>query len=88
MRKVRLRRVPALVGRKEAARILGVSNPNLHLVKGLPPPLGIQRGVEGHEVAHGPLWVRSEIEELAALLTKEKENGRATDEAKARRNRR
>ena len=65
MRKVRRRKCPALVGRKEVARILGVKSENLFRdVAGLPEPLQ-DRGIRGFEVTTGPLWPLAEITELA-----------------------
>jgi hypothetical protein len=55
--------VPALVGRKEAAMILGVQPQNVGRIRGLPTPLG--DGVEGFEVSSGPLWLRGDIVALA-----------------------
>lgn len=55
----------ALVGHKEACRILGVSSGNLDRVANLPPSLQ-DRGIEGFEVSVTRLWPRDEIEALAA----------------------
>jgi hypothetical protein len=63
--KVRRRRSPALVGRKEAAAILGVKSNNLQRdFPELPEPLQ-DRGIEGFEVGATPLWPRAEVQELA-----------------------
>ncbi len=62
--KVKRQKVPALVGLREAAEILGVHKSHVRRIKELPEPLGNRR-IEGFDVSAGPLWVRSEIEELA-----------------------
>jgi hypothetical protein len=54
----------ALIGRKEAAGILGVAPPNLDRIT-MPPSMQ-ERGIDGFEVSSGPLWPREEIEKLAA----------------------
>lgn len=59
---------PALVGRKEAAAILGVRPENMssegHWTLGLPPSLQ-ERGIRGMAVSQTPLWPRAEIVALA-----------------------
>lgn len=62
---VRRRRAPAIIGRKEAARILGIKPENIGRIVELPEPLQ-ERGIEGFEVSTGPLWPLAEIRELAA----------------------
>jgi hypothetical protein len=59
----RVPKVPALVGRTECARILGVRSENLGKVRGLPAPLQ-DRGIDGFDVGATPLWTRFEIERL------------------------
>jgi hypothetical protein len=63
---VRERTAPALIGRKEAARLLGIKPENLYRIEGVPRPLQ-DRGIKGFEVTTGPLWPRVEIEELVKL---------------------
>jgi len=53
----------ALIGRKEAAAILGVAPPNLDRLE-MPLPMQ-KRGIDGFDVSSGPLWPRDEIEKLA-----------------------
>lgn len=65
MAAIRKRRSPALVGKAEAAEILGVHPNNMGKVRGVPAPLQ-DRGIAGFAVRATPLWVRVEIEELAA----------------------
>lgn len=60
-----------LVGRSEAAKILGVNRNNMHRMKDVPPSLQ-ERGIEGMEVGATPLWYRSEIEEVARMRAKHK----------------
>jgi hypothetical protein len=55
---------PAIVGRKEAARILGLKSENIYRIAEMPPPLQ-ERRIKGFEVTTGPLWPRAEIEQLA-----------------------
>lgn len=63
--KIKERKVPALLGRKEAARELGVKPENLKRdIAELPRPLQ-ERGIKGFEVTTGPLWPLAEIIELA-----------------------
>jgi hypothetical protein len=62
--KIRRRSCPPLVGRKEAARILGLKSENIYRIAEMPPPLQ-ERKIKGFEVTTGPLWPRAEIEELA-----------------------
>jgi hypothetical protein len=68
MRGMKIQQVPCppLVGRVEAAKILGVhkQNATVSRIPELPPPLQ-QRGIRGFEVSAGPLWPRAEIVELA-----------------------
>lgn len=62
--KIRERKVPALLGRKETARELGVKPENLKRdIADLPRPLQ-ERGIKGFEVSTGPLWPLAEIVEL------------------------
>jgi hypothetical protein len=64
--KIKRRSCPALVGRKEAARILGVKPENLFRdVPEIPEPLQ-DRKIKGFEVTTGPLWPLDEILELAS----------------------
>jgi hypothetical protein len=63
------RTVPPLVGRVDAAEILGVHPNNIVKVKGLPAPLpGTGPAAEpdpgGMAVTATPLWRRAEIEAL------------------------
>lgn len=75
--------VPALVGRKEAGRILGVEPENMKRMKDVPPPLQ-QRGIKGFEVGATPLWLRSEI---VAVATARKQALREAVRARAKRDR-
>lgn len=60
--------VPPLVGRAEAAEILGVRSENLGKVRGLPAPLQ-DEGIEGFDVRATLLWRRAEIETLRDART-------------------
>lgn len=67
----RLANVPPLVGKVDAAKILGVHGNNLGKIRGLPDPLPgtgptADPSPDGMAVAATPLWRRSEIEKLAA----------------------
>lgn len=68
--------VPALVGRKEAAEMLGVYPENIFRdVPGLPKPLH-ERRIRGFKVASaGAMWPRAEIE---ALVKSEQRRRKAT----------
>lgn len=55
--------IPPLVGRKQAADILGVSPNHTHKIKEFPPSLQ-ERGFPIDMAA--PAWTREEIEALAA----------------------
>lgn len=85
MAKIHKRVVPALVGRKEAARMLGLKPENIGRVASLPTPLQ-DRGIEGFEVSTGPLWPRVEIEAL--VEARKREQIQRVKDAKALRERR
>lgn len=64
-------RYPPLVGKADAAEILGVHPNNIGKVKGLPSPLpgtgqNAAPSADGMAVRATPLWRRWEIERLAA----------------------
>jgi hypothetical protein len=61
--KIKRVRVPPLVGRREAARILGVLPENMPRMAVIPEPLQ-DRGIEGFDVSQTPLWPRAEIEQV------------------------
>lgn len=63
--KIKRRKVPAIVGLAEAARLLGMKKENVRRLAELPEPAN-DRGIEGFEVSATPIWPRIEIEELAA----------------------
>ena len=50
-------KLPELVGRKEAAKILGVAQQNLGRVKELPEP--------AQRLSTGPVWVKANVERVA-----------------------
>jgi hypothetical protein len=65
-------RIPPLVGKKAAARILGCHPNNLKRdVPEMPPPL--QERIDGMEVDATPLYTRAEIERLAARRLRDRE---------------
>ena len=62
---------PALVGRAEAAKILGVTTQNFGTrgrTRGLIPPSLQERGIA--QVSSGPVWLRDEIMALAERLNR------------------
>ena len=63
--KIRRRKCPPLVGRSEAAAILGVAQNNLRRMADVPEPLN-ERAIPGFEVSATTLWPRAELEEVAA----------------------
>ncbi len=64
------KQVPALVGKLDAAQIIGVSPHNFARLPGLPSPIPgtgakAPKPVDGMEVTATPLWRRQEIEKFA-----------------------
>jgi hypothetical protein len=67
-------RVPALVGKKEAAAILGVKVGNMY--RDVPELIPLQdRKIKGFEVCATPLYPRAEVEAVARRRAK-RQNGR------------
>jgi hypothetical protein len=57
-------KVPPLLGRKEAAEVLGMKPTNMDRDLGDELPRPLQERVEGMRVSQTPLWTVAEIEKL------------------------